>query len=362
MTAHLLQPGKLLIDRYKIIRYIAEGGMQQVFEASDRAFDRTVAVKVPKSTSAEKRFFKSAQVSARITHANVAKTLDYFEVEDRPYLVEELIHGVDLSKVLGKDVFYLDPHLAAHFVHLFAKGVAAAHHADVFHRDLKPSNIMVASDLNMGVTKITDFGIAKMAATEIDEAIEGGNATLTNSTTAIGSLPYMAPEMIEKDRGNPGKPADIWAIGAILYHALAGKTPFGSGLRVIPKILEAKLPEQPPMLTSKAQFRSLGQELWDVVAACLQGDPTSRPTADQLVEMCSKLCYSDSKRFEARVDRTRVRGGSGFLSSKGTSYSFHEDSCYGENPEVNDRVLISAYPGNPAKRAFPVLRLRPRAI
>jgi serine/threonine protein kinase len=359
MINKLLQPGETLIGRYKIIDYVAEGGMQQVFSATDSAFNRVVAVKVPKSNSAEKRFERSAQVSARITHANVAKTLDYFEKDGRAFLVEELIDGMDLSKALESNFFYLDPHLAAHFVHLFAKGVAAAHHADVVHRDLKPSNLMVDAQLNMTMVKITDFGIAKMAESEIEQAIEGGTATLTNSTTAVGTLPYMAPEMIDKDKP-VGKAADVWAIGAILYRVLSGQTPFGSGFRAIPAILAAKLPPQPSILTSKVQFQSLGLDLWKIVTACLEADASSRPTADDLVGMCSRLCYSDAPRFAATVDKTRVKGAYGFLTgSDSVSYFFHEDSCYGETPKVGDRVLISAFAGNPSKRAFPILRIKP---
>ena len=174
MTSRIHQQGDLLIDRYRIERYLAEGGMQQVYRATDLAFERSVALKVPKNPSAEKRFARSARVSARINHPNIAKTLDFFEDVGRNYLVEELLDGEDLACTLDKRFEYLDPHLAAHVVPHIARALAAAHHAEVVHRDMKPSNVMVSQDPGLKSVKLTDFGIAKMAAEEIAEGVKPG--------------------------------------------------------------------------------------------------------------------------------------------------------------------------------------------
>ena len=196
MTAHLHDTGDILHDRYKIDSYLAEGGMQQVYRATDLSFERSVALKLPKNESAEKRFARSARMSARVNHPNVAKTLDYFEEGGRAYLIEELIDGLDLSTAFKERFTYLDPHLAAHLMHYLAKGVAASHHAEVCHRDLKPSNIMVSNDPNLSEVRITDFGIAKLAEEEIAQNIHD-EASITASQTLVGALPYMAPEVIE---------------------------------------------------------------------------------------------------------------------------------------------------------------------
>ena len=129
--------------------------MQQVYLAEDSVFNRYVALKVPKTVSAEKRFERSAQVSARITHANVAATFDYFDLGTKGYLIEEFIEGGTLSESFDKRFGLLDPHLAAHLIHHLSKGVAASHRAGVFHRDLKPSNIMVSGDPGLTSVKIT---------------------------------------------------------------------------------------------------------------------------------------------------------------------------------------------------------------
>jgi serine/threonine protein kinase len=358
MTAHIHTDGKLLLDRYRIQRFLAEGGMQQVYVAKDLSFERQVALKVPKNASAEKRFARSARMSAKVNHSNVAKTLDYFEVDGRSYLVEELIPGADLGKRLADEFEIVDPHLAAHVIHHLAKGVGAAHHVGVVHRDLKPSNIMVSDDAGLDLLKITDFGIAKMAEEEMSEAFKD-ESSITGSQTAMGALPYMAPEMIESPK-KAGLPTDIWAIGAILYRLIAGKPPYGTGLSAVPRIYEAKAVAKPPLLASKGQFEPLSKELWQIVLACLVKDPQLRPSADDVIKMCSRLCYSHSERDTGII--LNFRAGTGawgqIRSDQGAKIFFHTHSYYGDSPEAGDRVSFAAFPGSPLPRAFPVLPLK----
>jgi len=328
--------------------------MQQVYVAKDLSFDRRVALKVPKNTSAEKRFARSARMSARVNHANVAKTLDYFEENSRSYLVEKLVEGSDLGEILDTRFYSLDPHLAAHLLHHIAKGTAASHHAGVFHRDLKPSNIIVSSDPSLRILKITDFGIAKMAEQEIEEAFK--EDTITGSQTVMGALPYMSPEMVSSPK-QAGLPSDIWAIGAILYRLLAGNPPFGAGLSAVPRILDASPPTRPQFHGKKPQFELLENELWDVITACLKKDPSERPSADRLVEMCAHLCYSDAPRQTGVIGSFRRGPGAWGSITSATGYSifFHQDSFYGDKPAAGVAVNFAAFPGFPKARAFPVL-------
>lgn len=332
--------------------------MQEVYVATDLHFSRKVALKAPKNPSAEKRFARSAQMSARVNHPNVAKTLDYLEEDGRGYLVEELVAGTNLSRRMESTFEILDPHLAAHVLHHLARGTASAHHAGVFHRDLKPSNIIVSEDAGLSLIKITDFGIAKMAEREISDAFKDEN-TLTGSSTAMGALPYMAPEMIERPK-TAGLPADIWSVGAITYTTLAGTQPYGTGLSAVLKIAEAKPPLKPKPLRELLGFGPLSDDVWEIILACLKKDPTERPDADALVSMCSNLCYSQAKRETGTIENFRAGTGNwGFIrSDTGESVFFHAESFYGEGPRSGTRVNFAPFPAAPRPRAHPVLPIK----
>ena len=359
MTDLVHHPQDLVGGRYQVLQFIDQGGMQQVYRALDTTFCKQVALKTPKNPSAEKRFARSAQLCAKITHPNIAKTLDYFESDGSFYLVEELIDAENLGTRLVRDYDYLDPHLVAHLLHHLARGVAASHHVQVFHRDLKPSNIMVSADANFSEIKITDFGIAKMAEAEFDEALREREASITTSQTVVGALPFMAPELIEHPT-QASLHADIWSLGAITYLLISGEHPFGSGLQAVPKILEAQVPDRPRLFKRKSQFRPLTDEMWDIIAACLTRVPADRPTADELVERCDRLCYSLASRGVGKVTNFGARPGQwGFISTdKGGDVFFHADSFFGGQPMNGQRVSYAAFPGSPSPRAFPVLPLK----
>lgn len=350
-----LKPGDLIGKRYEIRTDVGQGGMQFVYAAYDHLIRRMVALKTPKNNSATKRFKRSAIVAAKVNHPNVAKTLDYVrgEAESR-YLIEELVEGQDLHDALLRRSGCLDPYSAAKVFHYLVKGVAAAHHAGVVHRDLKPTNVMVVGDYSLMEIKITDFGIAKMADEELAVAAEGRTSTMTTSQTAVGALPYMAPEAIETPR-TVGPPADIWSIGAMMYHLLTGSPPFGIGLAAVRKILEAAPPTMPSFMTSNPQFAPLARELADIVLLCLQKDLSLRPTADDIVERCGRLCYSLDPRAEGTVHRIDY-GAYGFISCDGPDVFFHTSSVYGpREAHVGDFLVFASYLGGGAYRAHPVV-------
>lgn len=351
--------GDLVGGRYEIIEFMAEGGMQEVYRALDTSFNRIVALKLPKNPSAQKRFNRSAEMSARVTHPNVAKTLDFLPTENTAYLIEEFVFGTDLQKRLDSDYDLLDPHLAAHVIHHVAKAVATLHNANVVHRDLKPSNIMVSTDPGFSVVKVTDFGIAKMARAEIENAIEEGDDSISASSTVVGALPYMAPEVIQ-DSKNAGGPSDVWAIGAILFHLLTGRRPFGGGLNAIPKILARDLPPKGGVLQPKRQFKDLFDALWGIIEACLHVDASERLTAEDLVVQFGSVCYSTAERHIGTIYNFGSHPGRwGFISAQSLSDTFfHADSFYGGKPENGIKVSFARFLGDPNPRAFPVLPLK----
>lgn len=349
--------GDIIVSRYRIDGFVGEGGMQFVYRANDQLLGRTVALKTPKNSSAEKRFRRSAIVSAKVNHPNVAKTLDYAEDAGRYYLIEELIEGDDLEGAILQHTQYLDPFLIARILHYLAKGLAASHHVGVIHRDLKPTNIMVEGGFQIDAIKITDFGIAKMAEEEMTEAAEGGVGTLSTSATAVGALPYMAPEAIETPRA-VGLKADIWSLGAMMYELLTGNKPFGSGLRAVSRILNVDYPDFPHFVTVNPQFRYLSNELIDIVKSCLKLDPDERPSADEIVNRCSSLCYPISERFFGNVSEICYNAYGYIRLLNNTRVFYHFDCVYGERPALGERVLLSKYHGAGNDRALPVIKVK----
>jgi len=343
--------------RYQITGFIGEGGMQYVYLAWDSILNRSLALKTPKNLSAEKRFHRSAVVSAKVNHPNIAKTLDYLEENERAYLVEELVNGEDLHRAILSKVDYLDPFLVARLFHHLSKGLAASHHAGVVHRDLKPTNIMVKDSFQLTDIKITDFGIARMAEDEIVEAAEGGNGTISASATAVGALPYMAPEAINTPR-DVGLKADIWSLGAMMYELLTGLKPFGKGLKAVHHILEGKYDEFPQFVTSNPQFNYLSNELISITKSCLNVNVNKRPTANEVVKLCETLCYPVTKRYFGRIKSINY-GAWGFISLEGKNDAFYHVNCiYGNRPAVGEKVMLSKYDGGGSDRALPVVRLK----
>jgi serine/threonine-protein kinase len=353
----LLKSGDVLGGRYEIAGWLGEGGMQQVYRARDSLLTREVALKIPKDAAAEKRFWRSAVVSAKVNHNNVAKTLDYFEENDRPFLIEELIEGCDLGEVREKVVPYLPPQAAARALHQLAKALDVSHKAGVIHRDLKPSNIMVLGGQRLEALKVTDFGIAKMAEEELAGWAEGEDKTATSSKTVLGAIPYMAPESITAFRSS-GRPADIWAIGAIVYELMSGKKPFGQGLAAVPAILAAKSPVAPSQINNP-QFVSLGEELFKIVLQCLLLDPAKRPSSTSLVGMCEELCYTRDV-YEMGSVKIMKNSTYGFLKAdEGEDAFCHRQNFYGDNSiTVGTRLWFARHKGGNNDRAFPIVKAK----
>lgn len=348
----ILQDGSIIQDRYRVVQFLDEGGMQEVYLAEDVVLEKSVALKTPKTLAATRRFKSTAILSAKVNHPNTAKTLDFVEENGRPFLIEELIAGEDLAKARQR-LRMMDPSLVAHVLHHMSRGVAASHHAGVVHRDLKPSNIMVSSALSFTHVKITDFGISKMALDEIARGIEGGDAGKTGSATLIGAIPYMSPEMLQAPK-LADSAADVWALGSIAYELLTGTLPFGPGVGASTRIIHAQFPQFPRF---GAQFQKLADDLFSIIRLCWTYDARARPNADAIVQACASLCYQDgSNRVQGRVET--LKGAWGFIrGDSGESIFFHIDSVFGEIPLVDDRVHVACYPGAPYPRSHPVLKI-----
>ena len=194
--------------------------MGLVYEARQSSLNRRVALKVllrgAMATDADlARFCAEAEAAARLDHPNIVPVLEVGSHEGRPFFTMRLVEGTTLSERLRDGP--LPPREAVRILLDVCRAVHHAHGSGVLHRDLKPSNILIDQK---GTAYVTDFGLAKrIEGTEHAES-------LTQSGAIVGTPAYMAPEQAAGNRGRVGPLADVYSLGALLYHMVTGRPPF----------------------------------------------------------------------------------------------------------------------------------------
>ncbi|MGP9021922.1 serine/threonine-protein kinase [Streptomyces sp. BR1] len=259
--------GPTVIDRrYELRTRLGSGGMGEVYEALDTALGRRVALKMIRSDLAgpemRDRFDREARALARITHPNTVIVHDVGLHGDAPFLVMELLEGVDLRTLIAESRL---PHA---LVRAIASGVCAGlnavHEAGILHRDVKPGNVHLT---RQGRVVLQDFGIAHL--------LDTSRQTMTGMV--VGTPSYMAPEAVVGD--TPATHTDLYALGVCVYEMLSGIQPYGGEtmVAVIYKILH----ESPLPLKG---MPGIPDDLADLVADLMAKDPAARPTAAQTLE------------------------------------------------------------------------------
>ncbi|MFD5075021.1 serine/threonine-protein kinase [Streptomyces sp. NPDC058371] len=270
--------GRLLAGRYRVVGRLGRGGMGIVWRAVDEVLGREVAVKElrtftdaggPELADLGLRMQREARAAARVRHPGVVAVHDVAEVDGRPLIVMELVDGPSLDDVL-REQGTLDAREAAAIGAKVMEALAAAHRAGVLHRDVKPGNILLDRS---GRVVLTDFGIAAM-----EDPGDGSTTHLTRSGELVGSLDYLAPE---RAQGNdPGPASDIWALGATLYAAVEGASPFRrtSTWSTLTAIVVEPLPEP----------RRAGP-LGPVLQQLMHKQPEARPDAGRARELLESV-------------------------------------------------------------------------
>lgn len=249
------EPGKIVSGRYEIKSLIASGGMGRVYLATQIALNRSVAIKILLPHEADpafrKRFLLEASVSAQLTHRHIVTVHDYGETEDGDlYLAMEYLDGMPLSKAITQ-ALRMAPLRACRIAMQMCRALRAAHARGVVHRDLKPRNVMLLIDEDDDdnddgggdFVKVLDFGLVK-----VFEAGEQGPgfADFTRVGTLLGSPKYMSPEQIRSQPVGPW--SDVYALGAIMFHMLAGRPPFVGSTS--PEVLSQQVNKPAPSIQS----------------------------------------------------------------------------------------------------------------
>ncbi|WP_069171113.1 serine/threonine-protein kinase [Streptomyces griseus] len=285
--------GIVLAGRYRLGEVLGRGGMGKVWRAQDEVLHRTVAVKELTAglyaAEADRavlhaRTQKEARAAARITHPGVVTVHDVIEYDHRPWIVMQYVDGPSLADAT-KERGEVEAREAARIGLHVLSALRAAHGAGVLHRDVKPANVLLARD---GQVLLTDFGIA---------AIEG-DSTITRTGELVGSIDYLAPERVRG--GDPGPASDLWSLGATLYTAVEGQSPFRRSSPI--STMQAVVTEEPP-----PPMR--GGALEPVITALLRKDPADRPTAEEAERMLLDAMEGRKPRAaQAHVPTQRMSG------------------------------------------------------
>ena len=286
------------LGHYDIVALIGEGGMGQVYRATDSTLGRQVALKMlPADVSSDaerlERFQREARAVAALNHPNIVTIHSVEHSDGVHFLTMELVEGVSLDTELADEGLGSERFLE--LAAPLAGAVAAAHAQGITHRDLKPQNVMLTGD---GRVKVLDFGLAKFAQTDPDAESSADAATMleTQEGLAVGTVPYMSPEQGEGRTVDAR--SDIFSLGVVFYEMATGQRPFGgdSSIAVVTSILR----DTPaPVTDPKPGFPDA---LIEIIARCLTKEPGAR--------------YQDGHALHAALEQVETRAESAPASSR----------------------------------------------
>jgi serine/threonine protein kinase/tetratricopeptide (TPR) repeat protein len=269
-------PGDTVAKRFRILRFIAHGGMGEVYEALDIELKQKVALKTVRfgllvDATALERFRQEIVVAKRVTHPNVCRTYDLFRHEatkegesDVLVVSMELLAGQNLDQFL-KEKGKLPTAEALPFVKQMVAGLAAAHEAGVVHRDFKTNNVMLVPPMSgSGPMRavVSDFGLA--------HSLDVGEFALTRTGEMLGTPAFMAPEQVTGKEITPA--TDVYALGVVIFEMVTGRLPFsGKNWR---ETAFARLEQPPP--SPKTLLPELDEQWSRTILKCLEREPANR--------------------------------------------------------------------------------------
>ena len=267
--------GTLILNRYKLVQKVGEGGMGVVYKAQCTLLNRFVAVKILKAELNDYEDFiamfkREANSIASLSHTNIVNIYDAGSENNINFIVMEYINGKTLKQVIKEkgrfsysETIYISLQIA--------KALEYAHKNNIVHRDIKPDNILITDD---NIVKLTDFGIAKVT----------DSATITNSNNIMGSVHYFSPEQAK------GKfvdcRTDIYSLGIVMYEMITGKVPFNAHVSISVAMMHIQEPVIPP----REIITNIPENINKVILKTLEKEPINRfQTATELSEILNAI-------------------------------------------------------------------------
>jgi len=301
-----LSEDDLLADRFRIVRFIARGGMGEVYEAEDLELRERVAVKtilpeILAQPNAIARFRREVHLARQVTHPNVCRIFDLFRDkpdstygEDIVFISMELLHGDDLGKRL-KNGERMSTEEAFPLIQQMGSAMAAAHTAGIIHRDFKPQNVLLVSAPGKESKRavVTDFGLALRSETS------GEASSFSTGQGLLGTPAYMSPEQIEGRAATVA--SDIYALGLVIYEMITGNRPFQGDTPMSVAIKRLSSAPTPPR-----KFKADLSPIWEsVILRCLERDPARRFAKAEDVARA----LAGEKSLESRINAVPTRFG-----------------------------------------------------
>ena len=320
-------PGELVAERYRIVRFIARGGMGEVYEAEDRELRASVALKTIRPEIAAdpammERFKREIHLAHKITHSNVSRIYDIGFHRDGAksvtFLTMELLSGETLAARVSR-AGRLKTEEALPIVAQMAAALDAAHEAGIVHRDFKSGNVMLVETRKGVRAVVTDFGLARGLASQ-----DGFAASMTGAGAVAGTPLYMAPEQVEGDEVTGA--ADIYALGVVMYEMVTAKWPFVGDSAISTAVKRLKEPAPSPRTSVPDLDR-----WWEVaILRCLERDPANRfAKASDVV----RAVGGESVRAGRRQRRATLAAVAALLLvAAGLGYYFARRAGAGERP------------------------------